>query len=524
MARAVAKRWLARSTLAAGRTAGLVVATAAGGCDLILGFDKEYELGHGGASGYTADTTTGGNDGSTTTGRLGGCGGAVGAVGELGDPCPDTGLLGCQGNTSPSKLICNPDGKWATNGTCDNETLCDTTPGLSQGTCKPIVAACKGKSCGDVVCDGQTRLRCETDLVTSETLDTCENQTCIDGACVGECAPGRTRCSGNTAQICGAGGEWQDDAPCTGAQICVSGACIVPPSCENLTAQCGPLDIADESCCARVTIPGGTYNRSNDSNFPATVSDFQVDRFEITVGRFRAFVNAYPSNKPANDAGKHPLINDSGWKPGWDSSLPASQEKLKADVKCPSGFPTWTDNPGDNENLPMNCVTWYEAFAFCAWDGGRLPTEAEWNYAAAGGSEQRPYPWTEPLAPTVIDKSYAVYNCQEDSKPYPDCVLRDIQKVGSKSPNGDGRAWGGLKGPADLGGNLWEWNLDHYQAPYDNPCNDCAHLVADASEIKRVRRGGGWRNKEVDLSLAERSSVSPTLRGDGMGFRCARSP
>ena len=52
-------------------------------------------------------------------------------------------------------------------------------------------------------------------------------------------------------------------------------------------------------------------------------------------------------------------------------------------------YQTWTAN---NDNLPMNCITWFEAFAFCIWDGGRLPTELEWNYAAAGGSSQNVYP------------------------------------------------------------------------------------------------------------------------------------
>jgi formylglycine-generating enzyme required for sulfatase activity len=150
-------------------------------------------------------------------------------------------------------------------------------------------------------------------------------------------------------------------------------------------------------------VPGGTFNRSNDAAYPATVSGFVLDRFEVTVGRFRRFVEAYPGSKPAAGAGRHPLIEGSGWDAGWDSNLPADAEALKRAVKCHSTYQTWTDEADEHERLPMNCLSWYLAFAFCAWDGGRLPTEAEWNYAAAGGDEQRAYTWSKPAHTTTIE-------------------------------------------------------------------------------------------------------------------------
>jgi hypothetical protein len=73
------------------------------------------------------------------------------------------------------------------------------------------------------------------------------------------------------------------------------------------------------------------------------------------------------------------------------------------------GYPTWTDSVGANENLPLNCENWYEAYAFCIWDGGFLPSDAELEYGAAGGSEQGPYLWGSTAPGT--DNSHAIYNC-----------------------------------------------------------------------------------------------------------------
>ena len=102
-------------------------------------------------------------------------------------------------------------------------------------------------------------------------------------------------------------------------------------------------------------------------------------------------------------------------------------------------FSAWSIEPGGSETRPMNCLDWYDAYAFCIWDGGFLPTEAEWNFAAAGGGEQRLYPWSVPPTSQTIDASYAVYEVDATAP------------VGSKSPNGDAR-WG----HADMAGNVMD--------------------------------------------------------------------
>jgi formylglycine-generating enzyme required for sulfatase activity len=252
-------------------------------------------------------------------------------------------------------------------------------------------------------------------------------------------------------------------------------------------------------------VPGGTYNRGNDAAYPATVSDFRLDRFEITVGRFRQFMAGYPGNKPVAGAGAHPLIAGSGWLAGWSANLAADQASLKMAVSCSATYQTWTDTATGNESKPMNCLDWYEAFAFCAWDGGRLATEAEWNYAAAGGNEQRVYPWANQTTSTMIDSMYAVYGGA------------GLDGVGAKSTVGDGR-WG----QADLAGGVWEWNLDLYGA-YSTLCSDCA-LVSKGTASGRVLRGGGWNSAASYLLSSVRNNYGPSVRDVSFGARCARTP
>ncbi len=266
---------------------------------------------------------------------------------------------------------------------------------------------------------------------------------------------------------------------------------------------CGPQH--DEDCCAALPIPGGTFDRSSDPTYPATISPFRLDRFEVTVGRFRAFVlagMATQENPPTTGSGAHPKIPGSGWAAAWSASLAANSAALAVALKCDPKNQTWTDVAGANDDKPINCVTWYEAMAFCIRDGGRLPTEAEWNFVAAGGSDQRLYPWSTGSSDSTIDLSYAVY----------DGAL--IADVGSKSPKGDGK-WG----HADLAGNVWEWVFDWYASTYTNPCTDCADVNMTTA---RVLLGGNLQGSAAVLLTTSRPNVAPDHRDNSSGFRCAR--
>jgi len=297
------------------------------------------------------------------------------------------------------------------------------------------------------------------------------------------------------------------------------------PSCSGLAATCGPAGVS--SCCDSAVVPGGSFFRSEDPSTaslfdPATVSDFRFDTYEVTVGRFRRFVSAglgTQASPPSEGAGARPLNGvpgQAGWDPAWDTNLAADGDALVAALKCNATHQAWTDTPGANESLPMNCITWYEAMAFCAWDGGFLPTEAEWHYAAVGGDSQRAYPWSDPASSLAIDCSYANYF--DDAKYCASPPIGRVNRVGSESPKGDSR-WG----QADLGGNVAEWALDRRSWVYMNPCNDCAQLAPDVLP-QRAARGGRFDYAALLLRGTHRSAATDNSRNPGIGVRCARSP
>jgi formylglycine-generating enzyme required for sulfatase activity len=341
------------------------------------------------------------------------------------------------------------------------------------------------------------------------------------------CDAGQTRCSSNALQDCNADRSgWDTVATCATSALCDAAKrrCNLGLSClgggSGAGKDCGALASAD--CCAVAYTEPGTFLRSydavsfTDKSYPATVGAVGLSVYEVTVGRFRKFLGAGLGTQltpPPADAGAHPKVAASGWQSSWNPKLAPSMQALQDGLRCHADLASFAPAPAANERHPINCVTWYEAFAFCAWDGGRLATEAEWNLAAAGGAEQRVYPWSQPPASTAIDETRAAYNCAGDGNPGT-CAAADLLVVGSRSPAGDAR-WA----HADLAGNLAEWVLDVMGA-YAVPCADCAS-VSGAPGAERVVRGGGYDSTAAGVLAARRLGQDPSARTPRNGIRCA---
>jgi formylglycine-generating enzyme required for sulfatase activity len=370
------------------------------------------------------------------------------------------------------------------------------------------------------------------------------------------CNPGDVGCDGHQLATC------QDNAwvrtPCP--QTCVENRCAAWLSCRDVAdAGCGANQAT--SCCETKAVPGGTFNRHNNASRPATVSGFELDTFEVTVGRFRTFVAAgmgTQANPPAPGVGAHPKIANSGWQSGWNEHLPANAGAL-ASLLTQSGG-SWTTTPGLNERKPIVYVTWFVAFAFCAWDGARLPTRAELSYAATGGSEQRVYPWSVPPTSTSISSTTnAAFNCAFDppskscpasycnlapqnspcsgtvqtnctadggSCVFPSCTGCD--EPDDLAPVGNYAAGVGRWGHFDLAGNVKEFVLDRDPGGNGDPppgaCVDCALLLpANITNEDVVLLGGDYEDTSTtELRNSEFLTFDHDLESRWTGFRCAR--
>ncbi len=290
-------------------------------------------------------------------------------------------------------------------------------------------------------------------------------------------------------------------------------------SCQVATAHsCG-----GENCCTSIFSPGGQVRlgaggEPTDADYspeasseeapehPEHVGAFYLDKYPVTVGRFQAFVNAWSEGwRPSYGSGAHPRIEGTGWQNWW------------FELRSEACADNWNS---DEPSEIVGCVQWHDAFAFCIWDGGRLPTEAEWEFAAAGGSENRLYPWGDE-APSFDSR------WQEQGASRFPLVGQDPEHAGRY-------------GHQDLVGVSWEWVLDAY-APGSYAgrvgCSDCANLkpadeakvlrggtIDGQSETFRVEHGARFIHglDSAPGRSAYRAAMTGYMDEELVGFRCAR--
>jgi formylglycine-generating enzyme required for sulfatase activity len=208
----------------------------------------------------------------------------------------------------------------------------------------------------------------------------------------------------------------------------------------------------------------------------------------------------------------------------WDSEVPQHEVRLSKygmdkyevtqlrykDFIDATGYPepgmiTWEFDPDNYPNYPVVAVTWVDARTYCQWLGGDLPTEAQWEHAARGPmnsptADYRVFPWGN-----------TVNGCNEAC--IDGCCTRSGTRVGSY-PAGIS-----AYGFYDLIGNVEEHVYDWY-AYYTAEFQQDPTGPEEGTE--RVYRGANWNSSEASSRTSRRLGLEPDMKGDGLGFRCAR--
>jgi len=219
-----------------------------------------------------------------------------------------------------------------------------------------------------------------------------------------------------------------------------------------------------------VSIPGGSFqmgsNDGADDEKPVhtvRVSGFEMSRSEVTVGQYRACVDAGSCSEP--DTG--------GYKDAcnWGKS--------------------------GREDHPINCVDWEQASTFARWAGGRLPSESEWEYAVRGGQSY----------------TYAGSSTAGDVAWYKDNSGGRTHEVCGKRQNGYGLC--------DMSGNVWEWVEDWYHDSYSGAPTDGSSWTSGGGS-RRVYRGGSGYASATNVRVANRFRDPPSNRLCSIGFRLTR--
>jgi formylglycine-generating enzyme required for sulfatase activity len=233
--------------------------------------------------------------------------------------------------------------------------------------------------------------------------------------------------------------------------------------------------------------PGGNecYDFEKPPNQIAITKGFWLTQTEVTVGAYKRFAAATGRQMPPE-----PDLNGRPLNPGW----------------------------GD-EAMPIVEVTWDDAQAYCRWAGGRLPTEAEWEYAARGGSTAARYDALDDIVWYADNSGRQHLDSQAiwKKEAQVNFLIRldengnNMHEVGQKRANG--------LGLFDMLGNVWEWVNDWWDQSYyqNSPPQD---PTGPASGTERLLRGGSWTGVPRNIRVSLRNRRNPGNRDIDLGFRC----
>ena len=208
-----------------------------------------------------------------------------------------------------------------------------------------------------------------------------------------------------------------------------------------------------------------------------TIPDFKILRNEVTVGQYRACVDAGACDPPRCTA----------------------EDVSRGVIVC-----NWAEL---RENHPVNFVTWTNAQQFATWVGARIPSEAEWEYAARSQGRVQTFPW---------------------GNTSPDCTMSDYGGCPEQGTSTVCAHPGGHteQGVCDMAGNLSEWVADFYHDNYRGaPRNGepwCDGGSCEHDRAFRVLRGGGWSSVSAGIRASDRSAVGPLSGGSNAGIRLVR--
>ncbi|HOX46343.1 MAG TPA: SUMF1/EgtB/PvdO family nonheme iron enzyme [Myxococcota bacterium] len=224
---------------------------------------------------------------------------------------------------------------------------------------------------------------------------------------------------------------------------------------------------------------------------------FRIDRNEVTTGQFRACVAAGACSAE-----------------GITVQRMSGQPFTTHDWACNWGQPR-------REEHPINCVSWEQARAYCAWAGKRLPTEAEWEKAARGSADRRRFPWGDQGLESSVRRANVVDQWALDK------FSRDFAKEEKYSDGYEGTSPVGAfpegrspYGALDMAGNVCEWVADRYAADaHATGPNEDPKGAKDGD--KRVFKGGSFGRSSPESRISRRDGFDPTDQYAGLGFRCA---